>query len=136
MNRSASLFVWPLVLIAALLSCGCGSRRQLQSVTLSPGSADAKDFSNGQVPFTATGTFSKAPSPAQLTSQDVQWCIGSSDGACEPAGMTYPSVDQNGAAQCGPTFVGTVIVLAGTAEPGVSDAAVFKPFGSAELTCP
>jgi hypothetical protein len=54
----------------------------LQSVTLSPASANAQDFANGQVPFAATGTFSKPPSPQPLTSNDVSWCVGVSDGVC------------------------------------------------------
>jgi len=104
-------------------------------VTISPKAADAKTFPNGRVPFAATGTFSKAPSPAPLTSQDTGWCIGSTSGICDPAEPTYPSVDQNGVAQCGP-FVGTATVLAGTGASGVSDAAVLTIFGSAQLTCP
>lgn len=42
----------------AALSCGAGqSQSQLQSMSLSPAAADAKDYANGQVPFTATGYY-------------------------------------------------------------------------------
>jgi hypothetical protein len=48
---------------AATLSCGSGSNasRQLQSITLIPASADAQDYPNGQVQFTATGYYDAAP---------------------------------------------------------------------------
>jgi hypothetical protein len=127
----------PLVLLVVLMICGCGSGRQLQSVKLSPTSADARNFPNGQVPFAATGTFSGSPSPTSLTSQNIEWCIGSAMGACSASGPSvFPAVDQNGVAQCGPTFVGTVTVLAGTGARGVTDAPVFATFGAAQLTCP
>jgi len=124
-----------LLLLAVIFTLSCGSNRELQSVTISPQSADAKTFPNGQVPFAATGTFSKPPSPASLASRDIQWCIGSTSGVCQPSAPTDPSVDQAGVAQCGP-FVGTVTVLAGTGASGVSDAPVFNIFGSAQLACP
>jgi hypothetical protein len=135
MSRLGSVPSRCLLLLAAIFSSACGSNRELQSVNISPSVADAKNFANGQVQFVASGTFSKAPSPATLTSQNVAWCIGSTNGDCDPAAPTYPSVDQDGMAQCGP-FVGTATVLAGTGSSGVSDAAVFKIFGSAQLTCP
>ncbi len=136
MSRLASFVAESsLLLPLVIFALSCGSNRQLQTVTISPKAADAKTFPNGHVPFAATGTFSKAPSPAPLTSQDIGWCIGSTSGICDPAEPTYPSVDQNGVAQCGP-FVGPATVLAGTGASGVSDAAVFTIFGSAQLTCP
>ncbi len=51
-----------------------------------------------------------------LTSKDVLWCVGSSDGRPVRAGMptqAVASVDQNGRAQCLPLFTGTAVVLAG-----------------------
>jgi hypothetical protein len=41
--------------------------RVLQSMTVSPASADAQTFPQGQVQFTATGTFSQAPAPSPAT---------------------------------------------------------------------
>ncbi len=70
------------VLLSILAMAGCGSNRQLQSVSLNPASADAKNFPNGQVSFIATGTFSSPPSPQNVTSKDVFWCVGRSNGAC------------------------------------------------------
>jgi len=54
----------------ALMSCGStypNSARVLLSVTVTPATADAQTFPNGQVVFTATGTFNIVPSPALLT---------------------------------------------------------------------
>src|SRR6202140_1684081 len=112
MTRSATWFVGPLVLWATFVTSGCGSSRQLQSVILTPASAEAQSFPGGQIPFAASGTFSKSPSPVELTSKDVQWCVGTSTGAC--AGNINPgaSVDQNGLAQCNAGFVGTANILA------------------------
>jgi hypothetical protein len=133
---SCLLVVLPLV---ALGTAGCGSSRQLQSVTLSPASADAQNFPNGQVSFTATGTFSKNPSPVQLTGKDVTWCAGSSGGLC--VGNINPgiTVDQNGLAQCVPGFTRTVMILAGTKSSSVMNpdgGSQLKIFGAAQLTCP
>jgi hypothetical protein len=131
--------LFPLALpLIALGIASCGSSRQLQSVTLSPASADAQNFSSGQVPFTATGTFSKPPSPAPLTSKDVMWCAGSSSGDCVGNVNPGATVDQNGLAQCLPGFTGTVTILAGTgATITMPDTgSQLKVFGAAQLTCP
>ena len=55
----------------ATATVGCGSmnsasNRVLQSMTLNPAIADAQNFPQGQVQFTPTGTFSRAPSPAAV----------------------------------------------------------------------
>jgi hypothetical protein len=145
MARLLSFSALTILATAAIVLLGCGSSRQLQSVTISPATADAKNFPGGQVPFTATGTFNKPPSPTQLTSQDVVWCYaGQSDianptaGTCAGNIAQYASVDQNGVAQCVPQFQGTVIILAGTGGPsGNPDGGTpLKIFGSAQLTCP
>jgi hypothetical protein len=58
MTRFGSCLLFLVLPIIALGIVGCASSRQLQSVTLSPASADAQNFPNGQVSFTATGAFS------------------------------------------------------------------------------
>ena len=145
MTRFASLSALSLLLLVALVMSSCGNGRRLQSVTISPASADAKNYPNGQVPFIATGTFSKPPSPVQLTSKDVLWCYGGSASVANPtAGLCagniaqFATVDQNGVAQCAPSFQGTAYILAGTAEPSMNPDAglVLKIFGQATLTCP
>jgi len=128
-----SLTVGPLLLLS-LAAASCGSGRQLQSVKLNPPTATS------QAQFTATGTFSKPPSPAQLTSKDILWCMGSSDGQCVGNANPGGTVDQNGAAQCLPLFTGTAVVLAGTpikqSNPMPDTGPTLKVFGSAQLTCP
>jgi len=138
MTRFTVLSTGPLVLFAALVMSGCGSSRQLQSVTLSPASADAQSFPGGQVPFGATGTFSKPPSPSNLTSKDVQWCVGTSTGACVGNINPGASVDQTGLAQCNSGFVGTATILAGNGGVTMNPdgGSQLKVFGSAKLTCP
>jgi hypothetical protein len=128
-----------LLALAVAAVSGCGGSRQLQSVSLSPAAADAQSFPNGQVSFTATGTFSKPPSPATLTSKDVLWCVGSSDGTCVGNAIPGATVDQNGVAQCNAAFTGTAIVLAGktSSTMGNPDSGPkLVVFGSAQLTCP
>jgi len=138
MTRCISIPVTLSVFLAAILTSGCGSSRQLQSVNLSPTAADAQNYPNGQVSFKATGTFSQPPSPSPLTSQDVVWCVGLSSGQC--AGNVNPgaTVDTNGVAQCGSGFVGTTYIMAGTAgKPMNPDGGQpLKIFGAAQLTCP
>ena len=125
---------------------GCGNGRQLQGVKLSPATADAQNFPNGQVSFTATGTYNQPPSPVQLTSKDILWCSGgigssgSTTGQCVGNANPGATVDQNGLAQCSPMFVGTVTILAGTeipmSNPMPDSGAQLKIYGSAQLTCP
>lgn len=67
MNRFLSIFL--LLLVAGLtLTCGNGSGRRLQSIAIS------KTTSGSQIQFTATGTFSAAPTT--LTPLPVDWSMG------------------------------------------------------------
>ena len=145
MTTTRPLLFWFLTLsvTAAFLTFGCGSGRQLQTVTLSPPNADAQSFPNGQVQFTATGTFSQPPSPVQLTSNDISWCmggLGNPGGQCVGNANPGGTVTQNGLAQCNPMFTGTTTVLAGVAipmsHPTPDSGPQLKVFGSATLTCP
>jgi hypothetical protein len=139
MTRFGSCLLVLLLSLIAFGIVGCGSSRKLQSVALTPASADAQNFPNGQVSFTATGTFSKPPSPAQLSSKDVMWCAGSSNGVCVGNAIPGATVDQNGVAKCSPSFTGTATILAGTASSSMAnpDAGTqLKVFGSAQLMCP
>ena len=134
------------LLFIGLLMWGCGSGRELQSVTLSPATADAKNFPGGQVSFTAMGTYNQPPSPVQLTSKDIVWCAGgigtssSTTGECVGNANPGATVDQNGVAQCNPMFVGTATILAGTeilvSNPMADSGAQLKVYDSAQLTCP
>lgn len=54
-----------LLILAAAITLACASSLQplsqhlLESVSVSPATADAKDYPDGQVPFTATGYFNR-----------------------------------------------------------------------------
>lgn len=127
------------LVLAALGFSACGSGRQLRSVSLSPPVADAQSFPGGKVPFVATGIFNNSPTPVTLTSKDVMWCMGASDGSCVGNINPGATVDQTGMAQCNPGFVGTATILAGkpSSVMGMPDTgSQLKVFGSAKLTCP
>jgi hypothetical protein len=138
MSHSSLSPACSVLLVTSLLSFGCGGGRQLESVTLSPVIADAQSFANGQVPFSATGNFSKPPSPQPLTSKDVTWCVGSSTGVCAGNINSGATVDQSGLAQCVPGFSGTATILAGKATPAMNPdgGAQMSIFGAAQLICP
>ena len=130
-------FAHGLALVASLVSLigmlGCGSGRHLESIALSPATARA------QGSFTATGIFNQKPSPVQLTSKDVQWCIGSTMGACVGNINPGATVDQNGQAHCLQGFSGTVTVLAGTTTMTMGNpdgSQQLDIFGTATLSCP
>lgn len=110
----------------AALAVGCGSSsRLLQTVLVTPATADAQSFPNGQVQFTAMGTYSQPPSPATLT--QALWSLDSS----------IATVSQSGLAQCVAGASGVVTVTAGESAPCTGTgctAALIR--GTAQLTCP
>lgn len=123
--------------LSALALLSCGSSRHLTAINVSPATAEAQSYPGGQVPFAATGIYSQAPSPQQLDSTSVTWCVGDSSGICD-GNIAIRAAVQNGVAQCDQGFTGTVTILAGT-QPLMSNpdgGAHLKVFGSAQLTCP
>jgi hypothetical protein len=107
-----------LPLLILTISCG-NSPRVLQSVTATPASADAKNFPNGRVQFTPTGTYNTSPktvTPLPVTA----WLASSS---------AIATIDPNGVAECVPGQVGTVQIQVGTA----GDHPLWTV---AQLTCP
>lgn len=144
MARAAFFGKFFLVAAAAVLS-SCGSNRQLKSVAVTPATADAKQYPNGQVQFTAAGVFSDSSMPVTLTNQQVTWCYGGLTSVANPvAGMCtgniaqFATVDQVGMAQCSPGFQGTVYILAGTQPVSMNPdgGSQLKIYGTAQLTCP
>lgn len=131
-----------LLLTLLVVTLACGSSRTLQSVSVTPAVANAQNFPNGQVPFTATGMFSKPPSPQPLTSKDVAWCVGVTPGACAGNIAVLATVDQNGVASClaSPpnSLPKTWVVMAGKATPSMNPdgGSQMTIYGSAQLTCP
>ena len=119
------------VLLTGIISllangCGNGSPRVLQSISVSPASADAQSFPNGQVQFTVVGTYSQPPSPSPATSS--QWLL------LEPGIAT---ISQSGVAQCTPGASGVVTVKAIAPAPcrGTGCTAAMLS-GTAQLSCP
>lgn len=110
-ERRCKLFLLTLVgagvLSLAALSCGSSSTsvRQLESITLSPATANATSYPNGQVQFVATGHYNTVPfTVSPLT---AHW------GTCYQEGSTSAiSVSQEGIAQCASGAVGTYTVWA------------------------
>ena len=131
-----------LLLTLLLITFACGNQRTLQSVSVMPAVANAQNFPNGQVSFTATGTFSKPPSPQQLTGQDVSWCVGVTAGTCAGNIAVGATVDANGMARCltlAPNNLPkTWVVMAGKAMASMNPDAGSQMtiYGSAQLTCP
>ncbi len=139
MNRSVLGPLRSILLpISLVITIGCGSGGQLKSVTVSPTAADARNFPNGQVPFSAIGTFSNSHSPRPLNSNDISWCVGTSAGACAGNINSGATVTANGVAACVQTFSGTATILAGKANPPMNPdgGAQMTVFGAAQLTCP
>ena len=127
-----------LVLLFGLAIAGCSgstmNSRQMQTLTVTPTSADAQAFPGGQVQFTAMGTFNMAP--MTVMSPPVMWSIGSPFAPMS----TMASVSATGLAQCN-GFVGTVIIEAtAPAEPEIPllqmNSTTMVVSGTAQMICP
>ena len=129
-------------ILLALHATGCGTsntaNRVLLSVTVAPATADAQNFTNGQVQFTATGTFSRPPSPASVPVPFVApysgtWLIS------DP---TIATISQSGVAQCQIGSSGMVTATAevssnscgGSSTPNACMSTAVQ--GTAKLICP
>jgi hypothetical protein len=120
--------------LLGMLGCGGGG---LSSVSLSPAVADAQNFPNGQVQFTAMGTYGGSSKMVPLTK--VTWCVGSATGGCNGNIAAAAFVDSNGVAHCNNLAAGTVTIVAGTGgqPPPIPDEGYqLKVYGTAQLTCP
>jgi hypothetical protein len=129
-------FLWIFFLgLAASLTSACGSSRQVQSVTVSPTSADAQNYPDGKVPFVATGHYNMAP--MTVTPLQAYW---------GPSLNSPISVDENGVAQCNAGASGTYSVGGWVDLPvgrplpcgiGVyGEPVCYTVLGTARLTCP
>jgi hypothetical protein len=136
MKYSAALFC--LLLLLAVLTLACGSSRQLQSMTIAPPTADAQNYPNGQVQFTATGYYNA--NPAKVTPLSATW------GACYQQNLTTGvSVSTNGLAQCASGSSGTYTVWAFDLAPSsgamcnvvtACGGGCGRVTATAQLTCP
>jgi hypothetical protein len=113
-------------LVAVLLTIiGCNAmnpnnmmnaNRTLMSMTVTPATANAENFMNGQVQFTATGTFSQPPSPAPVT------FMAPFSGGWSVSNMDVATINQYGMAQCMHTGMVTVTAQASTNSTSMSGA--------------
>lgn len=118
------------VLLAAEFAgsgCGNGGPRVLQSISVLPASADAQNFPNHQVQFTALGNYSQSPSPSEIT--PTGWSL--SDPSVATIGMS-------GLAQCksGALAVVTVRAFACCAPCSGTGCTAAQLLGTAQLSCP
>jgi hypothetical protein len=107
--------MWILLVVSAAwitLACGSHNPRPLQSITLSPASADAKDYTDGKVPFVATGHYNSAP--AAVTPLQANWAAVSDANDFSIFGpvTSAVSIDQTGVAYCTVGAAGTYAVVA------------------------
>ncbi len=138
MRKSPSLIAIGSLTILAIQAMSCGSNnnsnRFLQSITVTPAAADAQKFPNGQVQFTATGNFTKPPSPSVLT-----FATPYSGGFnVDPAMATIVSTGTGTVTvQCLPGASGTTTVTALACKNATGTKATCAVAnGTAQLTCP
>jgi hypothetical protein len=126
-----------LLAAASLLSCSSGDPnigRILISIAVTPETADAKNSPNGQVIFTATGTYSLSPITGPLTFAAPyagQFAVDN------PATGTIANVVTTGnstvTVQCATNATGTAFVVASAL---TNNGTTTEVSGSGQLTCP
>jgi hypothetical protein len=139
--RKSPVGLYAVALVGAAafaLSCGSTSSSDhvLQSITLSPATADAQDYPGGQVQFTATGFYNA--DPKTVTPLSAGW------GTCYNNAPTNTISVSDGVAQCASGAVGTFTVWANDppGPTGVGCNAITACgggcfiAGTAQLTCP
>lgn len=133
--------VVPALALLAALGCGGsffiagGDGQLLVVVSVHPVFVDANQFPNGQVLFTAQGTFNESGAAVDpLTS--VVWTIDRPAFSLKPD-LGHAFIDQNGLATCAPGFVGAVQVFAtAAADPRLAMSAQNAVVGTAHMVCP
>jgi hypothetical protein len=145
-NIRPFLSLLTLAVVSSLaLSCGANSDpnsdpssgRQLMSVTLNPATADAQDYPDGQVQFTATGYYNSAPYTVVPLSAGWGECY-------QEMSTSAITVSSTGLAQCVSGALGTYTVWANSARfpEGANCNAITAcgggcfVAGTAQLTCP
>ncbi|HTC45824.1 MAG TPA: hypothetical protein VK722_00760 [Candidatus Aquilonibacter sp.] len=121
-----------------ILACGDSTQRTLQNISVSPSTADAQNYPNGQVQFTATGTYNTAP----MTVTPLQASWGAVQNNAPTTGVTITS---GGVAQCAAGATGVYSIGAWNVIPtkgavcdviGPWDNPCNSVLGTAQLTCP
>jgi hypothetical protein len=107
------------------------SNRTLMSMSVAPAMANGGDSMNGQVQFTASGTFSRPPSPAPVT------FMAPFSGGWSVSNMDIATINQNGTAQCMHAGMVTVTATASSNSAGSMPGAMSMAVtATATLTCP
>jgi hypothetical protein len=146
MSRSGHFLSIIALSLAACVSLACGnSQHQIQSLTLSPSSADAQNYPNGQVPFIATGTYNTPP----LTVAPLQanWGAETEQNGFFTGSTTAVSVNSSGLAQCtvgasGTYAIGAWVLIDPHARYSCASMGAFgqpgcnSVLGTAQITCP
>jgi hypothetical protein len=139
MKNYAPRFSLLFLVVAAAIALACGSSHNLQSISVIPATADAKDFPGGQVQFRAVGSYSSSSTPVPVR---VTWSN------CNVPSPSEITVSAQGLAQCNPGASGTYVVEATVPlEPegavcnvllvcGQAGKDCFNTYGVAKLTCP
>lgn len=140
MNARSFLLLALSALVAGLISsCSSGDPnggRILYSITVTPATADAQSFSNGQVVFTASGMYSVPPSPGPLTFTAPyagQFIVANPTNPPSTIATVVSTGNSTVTVQCAAGASGTVPVVASAASNNLSGTVVT---GSAQLTCP
>lgn len=104
-SRGLPLLAVLIVLAVIALACGSSTPRLAQSLTVTPATADASTYPNGQVPFIATAYYNTKPSP--VTPATAVW------GACRDSVATNDvTVSADGVAKCAAGASGTYMIWA------------------------
>ena len=138
----SGLFWFGLALFAWLAEPGCSgfffssnNGRLLLVVSVDPASANASHFDNGQVQFTASGTFNLSPTTVNRLG-GVVWTVDRPAFSGLPD-MGHATISPNGVAQCAMDFSGSVTVFAtAPADPTQPVSLSNEKVGTAQLVCP
>jgi len=127
----------PVVIFLSALATSCGGGladppRQLVSITVTPAAADAQDFANGQVQFTATGDFSDGTT-APIS---VMW-------SANPPFTTVADfylLNGSGLGQCSGNAGNMIVYATAPEDPSIPlskmSVQTKNVTGTAQLTCP
>lgn len=124
------------LLLVAMTVLACGNSNRLQSLSISPATADARNFPNGQVQFTAIAVFggsSHASAVSALWWTTPPWTY--------PPTPTTINLSSSGLAQCFPFAAGTYPIWAvAPTDPSLPlskmTMTTSQVSATAQLTCP
>lgn len=140
MNRRVRVLLVLSIAIASFFSSCSSSNpnigRVLYSISVTPATADAQNFPNGQVTFTASGSYSLAPSPAPLTLTAPyagEFVVANPTNPPATIATVVTTGNSTLTVECAPGATGTVAVVASASANNDTTTVIT---GSAQLTCP